>query len=50
MAATKKSTTKKSRCPKGSRRSSKVCRSTQKACRKGSHRNKKTGTCSRTKK
>ncbi len=38
---------KKVRCPKGSRRSSKNCRTTQKACRKGTRRNKKTGTCSK---
>ena len=44
--APKKSTTKKVRCPKGSRRSSKNCRSTQKACRKGYRKNKK-GTCSK---
>jgi hypothetical protein len=45
--APKKTTAKKPRCPKGSHRAKKNCRTTQKACRKGTRRNKKRGTCSK---
>lgn len=45
--APKKSSSKKVRCPLGSRRVNKNCRATQKACRKGTRRNKKRGTCSK---
>jgi hypothetical protein len=47
IMAPKKSSSKKVRCPLGSRRVNKNCRATQKACRKGTRRNKKTGTCSK---
>ncbi len=42
-------TAKKSKCPNGSRRGNKNCRTTQKKCKKGTYRNKKTGSCSKKK-
>lgn len=44
-----KNSTKKMRCPKGSHRVNKNCRTTKKTCKNGTRRNKKTGTCSKKK-